>query len=1415
MINIKGQVEIRVLDAVTLEVLDVKIQDNVITRKFYNDWANTTSPITTYLYISTINVPNTEDWIHVRGCDTTGFLPSGVTSPRFYAAAGADPAYIQITRRFGAPAATRQIYTVLLSTDTNTETPFTSYRASAYVTFSTPCTQTSSQILDVYYRMQASSDTTYSYNNYAYSAIQSLNALYSLSGTTVNILPSWVSPIYSHVSTASNISPTLNGAMIPNFTWGRSTGIAGTATASVNGVYGYRTISWTYTTAQGVGDVIGALSIIPNESYSNDTINRPAFTTTNITAPSGSAIQPIFSHANSTLSLTTANPFLDTIPSSGTGTLSFSGTWTTGNFPELYKIDIVTGGNVGTATYRFSKRNHVGFCGATYVSNVNGLPGMYTVTNSGATGIFKPHCGVNSTNQDAAHGFGQRIEKYDSARIISYDQTGLCRYNCITHVFEYWDSTTTPQLNVTNVRQVAVNPGDGTIWVACANTGIYQISADGTTVTNFTTTNGLPSNNCYAIDIGRANAVWAVCNGGIVTSANNGVSWTTYNSSTSPAFNSSVLNTDWSSVQYIRVDPTHVDDRMAIVRYEGATLNTTTHLIWWSRATGAVVNTTYSLAVITRRFPSTFNVSDTDGLWVMINAINSISMLTYGTSTSAFISSVTNMLYSVMFVRNSANTADQILLISSSNRYDWATNLMAQGGYTTYFSKVITILDSSLAVVASVTHPNTAQYPSGWLDTIVGYVVYLGNGMIAGLNATWSGTYGAIYSISGDGTPTGGSALEYLMWQKYGWNGSAWVLGNAGAKTTHSDAQLMSSGINAIFTNGATGTSFITGDYYTGGVNDGVLKNNAMTLSGSADFYVIPAQNLTDFDGVIRTYPWTTGSVVWRKAHSALTVNEDNSLTNNIPYRSYSMSAGSKNRLFGDFSISGTFTANSNQYYSIGLRLNHISEIPYLWSTFNNEWSFALAGTAITVTNSVGTVVATPPAMTNPNPIGIGYCSSNDSIYAANYNTANVSVINPNTNAVVSTINVGSNPISVTYCSSNDRIYVTNQVSNSVSVINPSTNTVVTTISGVNTNPYYIYYCSVSDKIYTANYGSNNVMVITPSTNTVTATITVGTNPAKITYAANSGFLYVTNYNGNSISVINTTNNTVVATVSSITTPMGITYCSSNTSLYVVDVSDNTVIVINTITYAVITTISVGANPRNIIYCPASDRLYVINAGGNSVTVINPGTNTVITTTTVGYAPYDLVYCSSNSSVYIANYNANPIVSVVSTGTNLVTASINTTNSTSWNITRSGTTLTFSTAGVVRYSTTDTNFSYGIRARYTDTTNGTYTFNVNPITVDSCGTGYYVGLGNSITGTGIHNTKQLRSSLVNSTDITINGTPLASYVSYPQNAPAAGGAVMCPEEGLMFFNSADVGKTVAGSYMMIYQASTPCNIIPV
>ena len=177
MINIKGQVEIRVLDAVTLEVLDVKIQDNVITRKFYNDWANTTSPITTYLYISTINVPNTEDWIHVRGCDTTGFLPSGVTSPRFYAAAGADPAYIQITRRFGAPAATRQIYTVLLSTDTNTDTPFTSYRASAYVTFSTPCTQTSSQILDVYYRMQASSDTTYSYNNYAYSAIQSLNAL--------------------------------------------------------------------------------------------------------------------------------------------------------------------------------------------------------------------------------------------------------------------------------------------------------------------------------------------------------------------------------------------------------------------------------------------------------------------------------------------------------------------------------------------------------------------------------------------------------------------------------------------------------------------------------------------------------------------------------------------------------------------------------------------------------------------------------------------------------------------------------------------------------------------------------------------------------------------------------------------------------------------------------------------------------------------------------------------------------------------------------------------------------------------------------------------------------------------------------------------------------------------------------------
>jgi hypothetical protein len=69
--------------------------------------------------------------------------------------------------------------------------------------------------------------------------------------------------------------------------------------------------------------------------------------------------------------------------------------------------------------------------------------------------------------------------------------------------------------------------------------------------------------------------------------------------------------------------------------------------------------------------------------------------------------------------------------------------------------------------------------------------------------------------------------------------------------------------------------------------------------------------------------------------------------------------------------------------------------------------------------------------------------------------------------------------------------------------------------------------------------------------------------------------------------------------------------------------------------------------------------------------------------------------------------------------------------------------------------------------------------------------------------------------VINTSDILVDGTPLAIINTSPAIAPVVGGASLADEEGILFLNSADVGKTVSGSYLMLYQTSTPCNIIPI
>jgi YVTN family beta-propeller protein len=106
-----------------------------------------------------------------------------------------------------------------------------------------------------------------------------------------------------------------------------------------------------------------------------------------------------------------------------------------------------------------------------------------------------------------------------------------------------------------------------------------------------------------------------------------------------------------------------------------------------------------------------------------------------------------------------------------------------------------------------------------------------------------------------------------------------------------------------------------------------------------------------------------------------------------------------------------------------------------------------LANTSVGVTVEVAaapTAVAMTPIAVGAGPSGAAV--TNGLAYVINYDSNDVTVIDTETNQIVTTLDVGNGPLSVAASETTDRVYVANSRDNTVSVIDATTNTVVDTI---------------------------------------------------------------------------------------------------------------------------------------------------------------------------------------------------------------------------------------------------------------------------------------------------------------------------------------------------------------------------------
>ncbi len=329
-------------------------------------------------------------------------------------------------------------------------------------------------------------------------------------------------------------------------------------------------------------------------------------------------------------------------------------------------------------------------------------------------------------------------------------------------------------------------------------------------------------------------------------------------------------------------------------------------------------------------------------------------------------------------------------------------------------------------------------------------------------------------------------------------------------------------------------------------------------------------------------------------------------------------------------------------------------------------------------------------------------------IFAADYSTGTVSVVDPTTDQLVATIPVGTSPLFLAYDSALGDVFVSNQGSSTVSEINDTTDTVTKTFSsplppdGIVYDPilgdlYFVagtpFHCPVSPctaalysltlsgnsgvvakvlplggwpygltydngtgQLFAVNYVADSVAVIQPSPAALVTNVTVGEGPVCAAYDPGSGQVFVANEDSNTTSVILDSNDSVVATVPGGYSPGGITDDPATGDVYVANYYDANVSVVSAANDTVIGNVNVGVYPWGGAFDPVSGDIYLVDTGSNSVSVLAPAQgNAVVAVVPLGANPGALVYDGGQNELFVTTSNT---VTVIAGGSGQIVASV-------------------------------------------------------------------------------------------------------------------------------------------------------------
>lgn len=253
-----------------------------------------------------------------------------------------------------------------------------------------------------------------------------------------------------------------------------------------------------------------------------------------------------------------------------------------------------------------------------------------------------------------------------------------------------------------------------------------------------------------------------------------------------------------------------------------------------------------------------------------------------------------------------------------------------------------------------------------------------------------------------------------------------------------------------------------------------------------------------------------------------------------------------------------------------------------------------------------------PDIPVESNPQGIAINPITDIAIVPNEKSDSVSIINLNTQTVLSTIPVGKAPRGVAIDKGLNLAVIGNSHDNTISTIDLNTYKVTTTIS-VGKEPEGIAVNQLNHTALIANHKDNTVLVIDLTTNSLIRTIPVGKEPEDVAIDSELNLALVANEKDYTISVIDLNTYQVTGAVPTGQKPQAIDINPETHLAAVVNEKDNSITAINLLNWQT-TTIPIGKHPIAVAINPLDNRALVICDEDRTLLLIDLNTNAIIKT---------------------------------------------------------------------------------------------------------------------------------------------------------------------------------------------------------